>query len=372
MSKKLMVLGANAGQADLIRHAKDRGWWVIACSGKSGEPGQVLCDKFMQVDVTDLDALIAIARDESVDLVYSVSSDIAIRSATKVSELLGLPHFVGTQIIELLDNKAALRAFLKRSDVENTPYLHTTAVSALTSWETFPCIVKPVDAQGQRGVQCVKSAADLHRAIEQAAHFSRSGDVIIEPKLQGIEVSCNVLVDQGEICIKVLSERLVHGEKAFGVPKGHLIPLKSLSHGEQERARHHVSKIVSALGVQRAVLYFQMIMTKEGPRVVEIAPRVDGCHIWRLIKLAHGFDFIDKVLDVLDGKSVKNGMRELPSPVKLELMFQQAEPGIKFGSDKFPIPGDALFHEYRCAEGALVPNINGALEVVGYFIRPQT
>lgn len=372
MSKKLMVLGANAGQADLIRHAKDRGWWTIACSGKVGEVGQGLCDKFVQIDVTNVEALVSIARSEAVDFVYSVSSDVAIRSATIVSESLGLPHFAGQNIIELLDNKAALRAFLERAGVESTPFIKTDCTSALADWTTFPCIVKPIDAQGQRGVQCIRASDDLASAFQYARSFSKSGEVIIEPKFEGVEVSCNVLVNDGELIVKILSERLVHGEVAFGVPKGHLIPVKNISAEERQQALAHVEKIVHALDLNNAVLYFQMILTREGPRVVEIAPRVDGCHIWRLIQHACGFDFMDQVLDVLEGLPVTKREFNEAAGGGFELMFQQAQPGIEFKAERFPVPHDALFHEYRFPEGALVPPINGVLEVVGYYIRPQS
>ena len=55
--KTILVLGTNAGQADLIRHMKDRGWRVIGASPVKGEPGQAFCDVVEAVNIVDLDAL---------------------------------------------------------------------------------------------------------------------------------------------------------------------------------------------------------------------------------------------------------------------------------------------------------------------------
>ena len=122
MTRTVLVLGTNAGQADLIRHLKDRGWRVVGASRSAGEVGAALCDRFEAIDIVDLDALEAAARHHGVDVVYSISSDIAIRSATALAERLGLPHFYDTAFIDLLDDKAALRSFLDERALGVVPF----------------------------------------------------------------------------------------------------------------------------------------------------------------------------------------------------------------------------------------------------------
>ena len=69
MTRTILILGTNAGQADLIRHMKDIGWRVIGCAPGKGEPGQAFCDVVEHVDIVDLDALEAVARRHAVNLV---------------------------------------------------------------------------------------------------------------------------------------------------------------------------------------------------------------------------------------------------------------------------------------------------------------
>jgi phosphoribosylamine-glycine ligase len=376
MTKTILVLGTNAGQADLIRHMKDRGWRVIGASPVVGEPGQAFCDVVEHINIVDLDALEAAAKKHSVDLVYSISSDVAMRSVVALSERMGLPHFYDTDFINLLDNKAALRGFLVEHDLGPVPFIQVGNAADAAGWTTYPCMVKPTDGQGQRGVVRIDDASGLDAAITQAIGFSHSGQAIVEGFLDGVEISCNVMVCGGEVRMKVLSERLVHGPHAVGVPSGHLVPPLNVSADNQAAAIDLVERIIAAFGTRDGVLYFQMIVTPEGPRVIEIAPRLDGCHMWRLVKAARGADKIAMAMDCLTGEAPVATMTNNGEGVQtrgiMELMFQQVPPATAFDPADFPAPEDAIYHEYRYAKGETLRPINGILEVVGYYVREST
>ncbi len=370
MTQTILVLGTNAGQADLIRHMKAMGWRVIGASPVAGEPGQAFCDHVISVDIRDLDALAKVVSEEAVDLVYSISSDVAIGAAVALSERLGMPHFHGSEFIALLDDKAALRAFLNERALSPVPFARVTGPTDLAGWSTYPAMVKPADAQGQRGVVRVDAEADLAKAVAAAQEASKTRTAIVEGFLDGVEISVNLLVAGGEIRLEVLSERLVHGPEALGVPRGHLVPPQNVPPAERETALTQVRAIVAALGAPDGPLYVQMILTPEGPRVVEIAPRLDGCHMWRLIKAATGADLLAMTVAALTGAPVETAD---PTPKGAwELMFQQMPPGGPFDPAAFPIPEGAVHHEYRYAPGETVRPVNGRQEVVGYFVGPSS
>ena len=368
MSRAALVLGANAGQADLIRRLKADGWFVWASAGRAGEPGAKICDRFIQVDITDTDALAAIVTENDIDLIYSISSDVAIRAATAVSAKTGRPHFYDKAFIDLLDDKSALRRFLTERGLDGVRFEAVNAPDQAKDWSRFPCIVKPVDAQGQRGVMRVERAADLAPALDQAIAASVSGLAIVEELLSGVEISCNTLVARGEIRHKILSERLVHADIGFGIPAGHLLPPRNVSAAHLAAADAKVVAIIDALGRRDGPLYFQMIVTEDGPRVVEIAPRLDGCHMWRVIKAGIGVDFIAETVAALTGGALDQAPETEPE-APLELMFQQIKPGVAFATRDFPPPADAIYHEYRYDDGETINPINGLYEVVGYYVR---
>ena len=167
-----------------------------------------------------------------------------------------------------------------------------------------------------------------------------------------------------------LSERLVNSGALSCISRGHLIPCYSVSEQDQQAARQLVRDVVRSLDVRDGCFYFQIKITPRGPRIVEIAPRVDGGHLWRLMKASCGIDFLDETMKCLLGQR-SDIIRRVPDGT-YEMMFFQMPPGCPLHRSDFPVPANALYHEYRYAEGETVLPVNGHWEVVGYYLRPVT
>lgn len=115
-------------------------------------------------------------------------------------------------------------------------------------------------------------------------------------------MSAHVIVDSGEVRLVLPSDRHVWAGDLIGVPEAHSIPLRPETKAHESELRELVDEAVAALGVSDGPLYFQVILTRSGPRIVEIASRLDGCHLWRLVKLATGYDLLNDVLGRLTGE----------------------------------------------------------------------
>lgn len=370
-NRSALVLGANAGQADLIRYLGEQGWTVTACAHRPGGAGAKLAHDFRLQDITDVKGVTALARELGVDLVYSVSSDMAVPAVVGASVALGLPHYFDPALVALLDDKAALRAQLNANNLSVVPFVKARSMEDCAGWTSYPCMVKPADAQGQRGVAKVLSPEGFEAALANAISLSPSGTAIVEAWLEGVEISYNVLVADGRVVVNEVSERLVHGDHLVGVPRGHLIPPVAVDAEVCAQGAALVEAVTAMLKVRDGTLYFQMKVTTEGPRIIEIAPRLDGCHIWRLMKLAREVDFLDLAVRRLEGEEVAAAAAGVPAKGVYELMFQQAAPGSIFQASDFPKPDDALYHEYRYEDGETILPINGRLEVVGYYVRKR-
>lgn len=365
--KKALILGTNAGQADIIDYLIDKGWEVHACGHEETGPGCKLSHKFHLVDTLDYSAVANLAKMLNVNIVYSVSSDSAIRTATRVAENLNLPVLLNSEIIDLFHYKEQLRAFLNKKDISKVACKVLTSIEQTKDWHTFPCVVKPSDSQGQRGVRLVNEMKDLHDAVSQALKYSKTKTVIIEEFLDGVEFSTNMIVQQGKILVNEFTERLVFGSEYFGLPEGHSIPARNINPETLKEAGKLVTQLVNALNIADAVLYIQMKATKQGPKIIEVAPRLDGCHIWRLIKLAKGYDLRQYAIDCLTRVKMPDVVSD-SLPEKLTLKFHHLPTGSKFSSKKLTLPKDYLYNEFRYKEKETIQPINGRLEVVGYYI----
>jgi biotin carboxylase len=365
--KKALILGTNAGQADIIRYLKEKNWEVHVCGYKKEGPGSVLSNQFHLVDTIDVEAVKELAKKLKVDIVYSVSSDSAIRTATKVSEQLNLPTLLNSEIIDLFYYKDRLRAFLNSNKINAVKYIKFSDWQTIQHWDVFPCVVKPSDSQGQRGVVLVNSNAELQRAAYNAIDNSLSKTAVVEEYLDGVEVSTNMIVQNGKVVVNELTERIIHGHEYFGLPKGHSIPARNITVSDANEARNLCVKLVEGLEISDAVLYIQMVVTKNGVKIIEVAPRLDGCHIWRLIKFAKGYDLREYNIDCLIGNDIMHRGNDLEE--EYTLTFHQLKAEEVFDENKLSLPQETVYNEYRYENGDRIKPINGKLEVVGYLIE---
>lgn len=367
--KKALILGTNAGQADIINYLNEQGWETHACGYKKEGPGCDLAHYFHLVNTVDIEAVKTLAKQIKADILYSVSSDSAITAATKASEQLGLPHLLDGAMIDLFNNKHEFREFLNRHDIGYTKYLMVNKDNKATvEWDIFPCVVKPTNSQGQRGVQLIYDKNDLNRAIELAFDSGKDGEAIIEEYLDGAEFSTNVVVQNGEIVLNEFSDRIVFGTDYFGLPKGHRIPVTYINPQQLDVAKSYVQKIVKNLNIEDAVLYIQMKLKGSEPRVIEIAPRLDGCHIWRLIKHVRGVDLREFAIKCLLREKIDQSQYSGNFDGKGVLEFYHLPTTEKFELAKLPVKRNLKYNEYRYTDGQNIVPINGRLEVVGYCI----
>ena len=91
MTKAVLLLGGSAQQLDSFEAARRLGYRTVLCDWDPNCPGRELADSFYEVSTIDREAVLRVARAESVDGVVSYASDASAPVAAWVSERLGLP-----------------------------------------------------------------------------------------------------------------------------------------------------------------------------------------------------------------------------------------------------------------------------------------
>lgn len=369
--KKVLILGALAGQVDAVETLRRRQVEVHVCAHERAGPGVEAADKFHLADIRNSDQVRHLAEEIGADVIYSVGSDIAMPTVAEVSAKLGLPHFHSEALTDTLRRKQALRARLNDAGLSPVAHITVEPGEPVPQWDTFPSIVKPVDAQGQRGISVVHTAAELAEAITNALSSSISGPVIIEEFLQGPEVSAHVLVDNGAVKFFLPSDRHVWDGPLVGVPEAHSLPLGEETSVWEIQLRELVEGVVAALGVEDGPLYFQTIFTTNGPRIIEIASRLDGCHLWRLIKASTGIDILDAVLGRLLGDQWPEFPDELePAAMTLGFILESPEINVSDEYVKRVTRTDADFMQIQVPLGESPRRTNDVVARVGYHIYP--
>jgi biotin carboxylase len=289
----------------------------------------------------------------------------------KASELLGLPHFISYEAAEICHSKDKMRECLGPDFEGNASFIVCGTLEEALKYDSFPAMMKPVDSQGQRGCFKVESAEDIRRHFEVSLDYSHTGKVIIEEFIDGPEISVNAYFQNGEMRFAIVSDRYAFDEYPGGIIKEHRIPTRFADRETQRRTIDLADRIAERIGISDGPAYYQ-IKLRDGrdPIILEVTPRLDGCHMWNLIKHYCGADLLDACFrHLLEGEAVLTGDYEMPDQ-QYSLEFLSGRSNASFAKDDFDTEG-ALYTCYYYKDGDRILKINGYIEKCGYVIRKK-
>jgi biotin carboxylase len=301
---RLLVLGAGPAQLGLLRAARERGVFVIACDRDPGAMGFEFADRRAIVSAEDEAAVGMLAKAERVDGLIAPGIDWPVAIAARVAARLGLPHPITPDAAVRSVSKQRQRECLGEHGVPQPEWRVTRGETARAP---LPCVVKPADRQGQRGLTLVRERDELGEAIALAVSESRSGVALVEELIEGPEVTVNAFSLDGEFYPLTVTDRLVAAPPAFGVAVAHAWP----SDENVDRAVEVVRSAVEALGIAGGPTYTQVRLAPDGPRVMEVAARLGGGHDAELCQVALGVDLNGLAISAALGEEVEVA----PNPV---------------------------------------------------------
>ena len=161
----------------------------------------------------------------------------------------------------------------------------------------YPCILKPTDNAGSRGVMLVNSESELLEAYQYSVSQSRGGWVILEEYMTGPEVSVEIMVVDGEPQVLQVTDKLTTGAPNF-VEMGHNQP-SMLPSEDVEKIKDLACRAVKSVGINCGPSHVEIKLTPSGPKMVELGARMGGdCITTHLVPLSTGIDMIKATIDV--------------------------------------------------------------------------
>jgi biotin carboxylase len=282
--RRLLVIGAGPAQSGLLRAARARRLFVVACDRDPEAVGFEYADARFLVSTEDETGIEEVARQERVDGLIAPGIDWPVALAARIARRLGLPHPVVPDVAATAVSKLRQR---ERLDEAGLPQPRWRAVTSADGGAELPCVVKPPDRQGQVAVTLVRDRAELQPALERALVASRSGVALVEEPVEGPEVTVNAFSVGGRFHPLTVTDRLTAEPPAFGVALAHAWPSAQASETAVEAAR----LATEALGIVDGPTYTQLRFALDGgPRVIELAARLGGGHDAELCEVALGID----------------------------------------------------------------------------------
>jgi len=297
--KKLLIIGASILQLPAIKKAKELGHYVAVADFNPNAVGIPYADEFYNASTIDIEAICKVAQEFKPDGIMTLATDMPMRSIAAATSQLGLPGISMDTAIKSTDKGEMIKAF-KEHGVESPWYFIIEQESQLQEVMPqieYPCILKPTDNAGSRGVILVNSESELLEAYQYSVSQSRGGWVILEEYMTGPEVSVEVMVVEGEPHVLQVTDKLTTGAPNF-VEMGHnqpsMLPLE-----EVERIKDLACRAVRSVGVNCGPSHVEIKLTPTGPKMVELGARMGGdCITTHLVPLSTGIDMIKATIDV--------------------------------------------------------------------------
>lgn len=293
MRKKIMILGASELQLPAILKARELELESIVVDYDKNAVGASYADVFYNVSTLDYNKVLNIAIKENIDGILTICSDRPMNIVAKVSEKLGL-NAISVEAAKAATNKALMREKLK---LKNVPIPDFRICSTIEEYKKaienigIPCIVKPSDNSGSRGITFIENKDQISLAYEYAKNCSSEDIVLVEEYMYGEEVSVEVFVENNIVNIVQITDKITSGAPHF-VEMGHTQP-SSLSLKIQNEIKTVTEKAVKAIGICGGPVHVELKITQSGVKVVELGARLGGDFIATDLVLAStGVDMV--------------------------------------------------------------------------------
>ena len=307
MKKKIMILGASILQLPAIEKARELGLNVVVLDMNPKAIGFNVPGVVKEVISTiDVPAVVEAAKRHKIDGIMTLATDMPMRSVAAVVKEMGLVGIDEDTAVKAT-NKAKMRDALKHSSVPIPKFFKiATKKEYLESVKKFsvPFIVKPADNSGSKGIFKVDDITNqelIEKAFEYCQPFSRTGDIVIEEYMDGPEVSVETLSIDGVCHVIQITDKLTTGAPHF-VEMGHSQPTK---HNEEvvEKIIEITKAANKAIGIENGPSHTEIIITSDGPKIVEIGARLGGDNInTHLVPLSTGVNIVECCIKIALGE----------------------------------------------------------------------
>lgn len=292
--QKLTILGLGAGGREhALAAAIEQSPHCKRLLWAPGNPGIAQLAERFPVKADDLDGLLVLAGNEKADLtVVGPEAPLAADIAGRFKRA-GLKIFGPTaKAARLETSKVWCKRFLDRHNIPTARYRvfqSATQAKAYARKHGAPCVVKCDGLAAGKGVVVATTMEEASAAIDdfmvKRIHGDAGKQVVIEDCLTGIECSYTVLADESgfvPLATAMDYKRALDGNRGGmtgGV--GCVSPHPTLTEAADEFIRHNIV-LPTGAGLEaeyidfRCVLYFGLMLTADGPKVLEINVRF-GC-----------------------------------------------------------------------------------------------
>ena len=282
---KIMVIGSGGREHAVIKKLKENPevTEIFALPGNGGMDGDAVC---VNIGAKDIPAQVKFALENGIDYAVVTPDDPLVLGAVDELEKAGIPCFGPEKKAAIIEgSKVFSKNLMKKYGIPTAKYeVFSDPEKALEYLKTapIPTVVKADGLALGKGViiaETRREAEDAVKSIMEEKVFGESGaQIVIEEFLEGPEVSVLSFTD-GKTVVPMVSsmdhKRALDGDK--GLNTGGMGTVAPNPYYTNEVAKECMEKIflptVDAMNKEgrtfKGCLYFGLMLTKDGPKVIE-------------------------------------------------------------------------------------------------------
>ncbi|MFO0995690.1 MAG: phosphoribosylamine--glycine ligase [Alphaproteobacteria bacterium] len=374
---RILVVGSGGREHALV--------WAIAASplcdaifcapGNAGIAREATC---VPIKADDIDKLVAFARDEKIDfVVIGPEGPLVAGLADRLADA-GIKSFgPSARAAALEGSKGFMKDLCRRAGVPTARYQRFTDAEAAKAYvraEGIPIVVKADGLAAGKGVVVARTREEALSAIDEimlARRFGAAGaEVVIEEFLEGEEASFLALVD-GQVALPLATaqDHKAVGDGDTGPNTGGMgayspAPVLTQALADEVMARM-IRPTVAAMEAEgrpfKGVLYAGLMITREGPRLLEFNTRFGDPECQALLMRLRS-DLLPALIAASDGMLKTFDLRWHDEPSLCVVMAAKGYPGepktggvITGLEEAGQVPGVVIFHAGTALrDGAIV------------------
>jgi len=284
-------------------------------------PGMSLADDSAIISTRDVPAIKRLIDDRRADGtdfagVTTMGSDIP-QVVAELASYLGTPS-VSAQTAAWCTDKYAMKERLRSQGIPVPEYCEVDSALDLKRVAAeigYPVVVKPVDRSGARGVFLASDDSRLPEFFHAAKETSLAGRVMVEEFVPGLQISTETVMYEGQGITPGFADRNYEFLERFApriIENGGWIP--SILTPDQRAAVENLAVRASrALGIETGITKGDLVLSAQGPMVIEIAARLSGGDFSEsLVPISSGVNYVAAAIQIAVG--VKPDLAALIQP----------------------------------------------------------
>ncbi len=313
MGKTLLVISGGAEAVPGIQHAISMGYHVVVSDYNPQAPGFAYAHDQLIASTYDVAETIAAATEyhqnrRAIDGVICMAADVPLTVA-RVAESLGLPG-LSIETAQLAADKLAMKRLFAAqgiaipwfSEVLSEPHL-----IELVAEHGRNLVIKPVDSRGARGVLQLQGVDDLSWAFQQAKLESPTARVMVEQFQSGPQISTeSILLNDSAVTPGFIDRNYEYLDKfsPYMIENGGHQP-STLTAEQRRQVIELAEQAARVMGIKNGIAKGDMVLTSQGPKVIEIAARLSGG--WMSsdqVPMATGVDIVGAAIKLALGEAL--------------------------------------------------------------------